>query len=165
MTVSQALIDLDVHVDHLRNSDASLEQGVEALLKLERALKEVSIEPVSDGDRTRDERNLARAAQISGMTQLGQLRELASLDNSVDAEVTQHLRALCGMPMSKELEADFIAVLDRVKKTAEQDAERLQDLRKRTERDQAYRNLLQDMQHLLNELLSGAPAGATANPG
>jgi heme oxygenase len=64
--------------------------------------------------------------------------------------------------MSEQVKADFIAALDQATRAAEADVARLQELRRQTERDRAYRDLLLDMQQLLNAL-SSPSAEATLN--
>lgn len=152
MNDAATLGDLDAAAERLSDPDASFEQKVEALDKLEQGLSGLSVEATSDSDRTRDQRNLARNVQIAGLTQLGELSELAALENLLDAETRQGLHALCGQPMSSAVEADFVAMLDQATHAAQAAAARLQEIRAQTERGRSYRDLVGNMLELLNLL-------------
>jgi hypothetical protein len=152
VSTQETLAGLDVLADHLRNPGIPVEQKVEALLGLEEALRGF---PGSGDAGSGSDRNLDRSRQISEMTQLGELSGLSDLESLIDADVRQRLLGLCRKPMSKEAEVEFGRTLDQVTHAAQADAARLQGLIAQNERDSLHRDLLRDMQSLL-DLLAGA---------
>jgi hypothetical protein len=155
MTGSQQWVDLDALVDHLGNSGASLEQRVEALLKLDQAVQALPVDAPAGGDQVENERNLARASLIAKITRIGDLPELSVIEPWVEPATGQRLRALCGQRMSNEVAEEFVATLDGVARSAASDAEHLRNLRDEVERGRVYRDLLGDMRSLLDLLLGG----------
>jgi hypothetical protein len=160
MTGSQQWADLDALVEHIGHPSASLEQRVEALLKLESAVEALPADGASD-DLVENERNAERASLIAAITRIGELPELSVIDSCVDSATGQRLRAFCGSPMSKEVETEFVATLEGAAQSAAADAEHLRQLRSEVERSRIYRDLLRDMLSLLDLLSKQDTAAKT----
>lgn len=148
---------LDPLADRLSDPIASVEHKAQALADLEQGLSQLSPDLQAGSSGADDERSLARAAQITAMTQLGELPELAAMESLLDAETRDRLRSLCTRPMSQEVEADFTAALAAATQTALQAAARLRDMRRQADHARAYRDLLRGMLTLLDLLLGNAP--------
>lgn len=160
---SPAPTHVDTLADRLRDSAVPLEQQTQALVDLERGLSQLSVEPVSSAEEIERERNLAKAKQIAAMTQLGELPGLAGLDASLEAGAKQRLHALCAQPISREVAAEFLGVLDQLTKDARSAAARLKDMEEQAERDRRHRDLLRDLSELMAVLLAGSDRPETAS--
>jgi hypothetical protein len=151
----QAPMDLDLLADRLRDSSASLDQQVQALVDLRQGLSQLPAESTAELGEVERRWNLDRAKRIAAMTQLGDLPELATIDPLLDGETRQRLHALCAQPISREAEAEFTAALDRATGDARERARRLEEIQKQIERGRVYRDVLRDMLQLM-AILAGS---------
>lgn len=162
MTGSQQWADLDALVEHLGHPDASPEQRVEALLKLEAAVETLPADTAGD-DQVENKRNAARAKLITADTQIGELPELSAIESCVDPATGARLRVLCGTPMSKDVETGFVATLKGAAQSAAADSKHLDQLCIEIERSRIYRDLLRDMLSLLDLLSKRDTAAETGS--
>ena len=162
MSGAQTLADLDVLAGRLRDTATPLDQQVEALVALDQGLSRLPGGLAPDVDAAESGRILERARRISGLTQLGELPQLAALDGLADTGIVRHLQALCAQPMSADIVTDFVATLESTARNAHDASKQMNVMQEQMKRDRLYRDLLQDLSELMMLLLDDGGLGPAA---
>ena len=151
MTSSQQWAEVDALACRV-DAATSLEQKVEALLRLGEWVRMLSTDGRVGSDPVEDQRTISRSSLIAVMTPIGELPEFSSIEPFVAAETGQRIRTLCKLPVSLEVIDEVTTHLRDAARSAAAAADELLRLQDEIERARNYRDVLRDMLSLLDLL-------------